>query len=83
MRFRLGADHSFLQQRLLGRNLITVFSTVNTPTQLFCDAGAARDLPHASKASATGARNAAAAAAAAVRACRKPLFFSAFVEAKD
>jgi hypothetical protein len=35
-RFRLGRTHSLLWPPLLGRNLITVFSTVNTPTGFFC-----------------------------------------------
>lgn len=38
--FCLGRTHSLLWPPLLGRNLITVFSTVNTPTGFFC-AGAA------------------------------------------
>lgn len=32
-RFRLGPTHSLLLRRHLGRNLITVFSTVNTPRE--------------------------------------------------
>ena len=32
-RFRCVLTHSFRRQRLLGRNLITVFSTVNTPRE--------------------------------------------------
>ncbi|MBP6797537.1 MAG: hypothetical protein KA124_05530 [Luteimonas sp.] len=34
-RFCFVSTHSHLRQRLLGRNLITVFSTVNTPGEIF------------------------------------------------
>ncbi len=34
-RFRFVLTHSHLRQRLLGRNLITLFSTVNTPGEIF------------------------------------------------
>lgn len=38
-RFRFVLTHSHLRQRLLGRNLITLFSTVNTPGEFFSGDG--------------------------------------------
>lgn len=48
-RFRLGPTHSLLLRRHLGRNLITVFSTVNTPREK-----KRRDTPRATRARRAG-----------------------------